>query len=232
MFIFSILPPSLSPRVNKMCSRINCVAVVHVAGGDSRVYTGDDQGRIAAWARQTPGVSKIFERSLVFVDFLSCFCIVTSHIRMLKLRGVSGCGACSSVVCLWNGKIVGASGALPSRTLFRRAVLRQISFASYDVKAVCVRQFETISRRMNVRNILLYLTLFFRTCFGLADGCSHVTASRESAKCSVLAGVRGHQRQPAKKAHTYTVILLPIFYNQSTIAYCVTREQHTWDVQK
>ncbi|CAM9243311.1 unnamed protein product [Pylaiella littoralis] len=35
-------------------SRINCVAVVKV-GADTRIYSGDEQGRITAWARPTPG---------------------------------------------------------------------------------------------------------------------------------------------------------------------------------
>ncbi|CAM9922021.1 unnamed protein product, partial [Sphacelaria rigidula] len=37
-------------------SRINALAVVSVAG-ESRVYTGDENGKILAWARPTPGVS-------------------------------------------------------------------------------------------------------------------------------------------------------------------------------
>ncbi|CAM9559997.1 unnamed protein product, partial [Hapterophycus canaliculatus] len=35
--------------------RINCVSVVKV-GAESRVYSGDEQGRIIAWARPSPGV--------------------------------------------------------------------------------------------------------------------------------------------------------------------------------
>ncbi|CAM9489039.1 unnamed protein product [Ascophyllum nodosum] len=35
--------------------RINCVSVVKNAGGDLRIYTGDETGRIVVWARQASG---------------------------------------------------------------------------------------------------------------------------------------------------------------------------------
>lgn len=45
-------------RLTGRARRINRIMVVKV-GAEPRVYTGDEEGRITAWARPSPGVSQV-----------------------------------------------------------------------------------------------------------------------------------------------------------------------------